>query len=391
MFFIIIVSRNITQLSIYEGSPAFCYLNCAHPPTHARTLKVVKVSKISICKQPLWSDSSSSVFCVYFIIICVFLVVKQLSVKQSSEFVDLFFKPHPCAQMSLKIWKHWSVGNFLCCAPGLWGCSFLRQWRVGTASSSDIFETLVSYGSADVRDHRLKRNLSFNASQRADFGLDLEEPVSVFSCGSTRWRWHAAGASILGEAGHWNRAQPRSRTLKIEFTLGTLLRPSESAPCWYLQRTWPPPLWCTYRAQRWLFIPRRNCCTKACRHGGTRGPEHHVSQQVQPPLLLVLRQLHTGEEAFRQAEGGLVRGLPEEERRVPQRPVRNQPAADRGGADAGHHARRSLRGGRAPAGFRHRPHDPAALLDDVVHPGAHEAQERADREGRERDHMLDQR
>lgn len=130
---------------------------------------------------------------------------------------------------------------------------------------------------------------------------------------------------------------------------------------------------------------------KPARHGGTRRPGHHVSEQVQPPLLIVVRQLHTGEKDVPHAQSRLVQGLPEEERGVPQRTVRDQPAADRRGADAGHHAPRTLRGGRAPAGLRHRPNDPAALLDDVVHPGAHQAQERADGEGRERHHMLDQR
>lgn len=73
---------------------------------------------------------------------------------------------------------------------------------VGTASSTDFFETLVSDERADVRDHRgLKRNLSFKASQRAY----SEQQVSPFQVQEYKVTL-ARIEPILSEAGHLNRA-----------------------------------------------------------------------------------------------------------------------------------------------------------------------------------------
>lgn len=125
-------------------------------------------------------------------------------------------------------------------------------------------------------------------------------------------------------------------------------------------------------------------------HGGAQRPGYNVSEQVLPQFLLVV-QLRAGQEDFLQTKKQLVGGLSEEERGVPQRSVRDQPAADRGGVDAGYCAPWALCQGRAPAVLRHLPHDPPADLDDVVHPGAGQTEEHADRERCPRYNMLDKR
>lgn len=125
-------------------------------------------------------------------------------------------------------------------------------------------------------------------------------------------------------------------------------------------------------------------------HGGTQRPGYHVFEQILPQFLLVI-QLRTGEEDFLETEAQFVPGLSEKERWVPQRPVRDQCAIDRGGVDAGYCAPWSYCQGRASAFLCHLPYDPPADLDDVVHPGAGQTEEHAHWEGCPRHHMLDKR
>lgn len=122
-----------------------------------------------------------------------------------------------------------------------------------------------------------------------------------------------------------------------------------------------------------------------------------MPEQVLPQLILIFQQLRARQEDVRQNQAQtflfslLGCGLSAEERADPERSVRHQPAADRRRAYAGRGQPRPVREGRAPAILHHMPHDPAAGLDDVVHPGTQQAKECADREGRARNHRLDQR
>lgn len=111
--------------------------------------------------------------------------------------------------------------------------------------------------------------------------------------------------------------------------------------------------------------------------GGAQRPGYNVFQQVLSQLILVL-QLRARQEDLLQTEVQLVPGLPEEERRDRQRSIRHQRAPGWRSTDVGHCAPWAHCQGRSLSLFRHLPHNRAALLDDVVHPGSAPTEGRAD-------------
>lgn len=205
----------------------------------------------------------------------------------------------------------------------------------------------------------------------------------------TRWQWHLSNPSsarldMETMRDHW--AGPWRLNEHVWHSTYS----AESPPCSNRLRTWPPSNALIARSCDLTSLSALLFFIHICHHGGAQRPGYHVFEQVLSQFLLVV-QLRKREEDFLQIKAQFVPGLSEEERRDPQRPIRDQCAADRGGVDVGYCAPWPHCQGRAPAVLCHLPHDSPADLDDVVHPGAGQTEEHADRERCPRHHMLDKR